>query len=88
MAHTPQARKRVRQNVRRAERNAPFRTRATHAVRDARTAIEDGADDAAELVRVAQSSLDRAARRNIIHKNSASRTKARLSKALKAAASD
>ncbi len=85
MAHTPQARKRVRQNVRRAERNAPFRTRATHAVRDARTAIEDGADDAAELVRVAQSSLDRAARRHIIHKNSASRTKSRLSKALKAA---
>lgn len=87
MAHTLQARKRIRQNVRRAERNAPYRTRAAHAVRDAREAIEDGADDAAELVREAQSSLDRAARRNIIHRNSASRTKSRLSKALKAASS-
>ncbi len=84
MAHTLQSRKRARQNVRRAERNAPYRTRAAHAVRDAREAIEDGADNAAELVRAAQSSLDRAARRNIIHKNSASRTKSRLSKALKA----
>jgi small subunit ribosomal protein S20 len=85
MAHTTQARKRIRQNARRAARNSPYRTRAARADRDAREAIEDGADDAAELVREAQSALDRAARRNIIHKNAASRRKSRLQKALKAA---
>ena len=85
MAHTLSARKRVRQNERRNERNKPFRTRATRAVRDAREAIESGDADAADRVRAAQAALDRAARRNIIHRNAAARSKSRLVRQLKAA---
>lgn len=85
MAHSVQARKRIRQNERRAARNRPVRTRAAGAVRDARLAIEHGDDDAAELVRVAQSALDRAARRGVIHPNAAARRKSRLVRSLKAA---
>ncbi len=84
MAHSLSARKRVRQNERRNARNKPVRTRAAHTVREARAAIRDGADDAADLVRAAQSALDRAARRHVIHPNAAARRKSRLVRALKA----
>jgi small subunit ribosomal protein S20 len=84
MAHSISAKKRTRQNITRAERNKPYRTRASRTLRDARVAIDNGDDDAAELVREAQSALDRAARRNIIHPNSAARRKARLARRLKA----
>lgn len=87
MAHTLSARKRIRQNHTRAERNKPFRTRAARAVRDAREAIDAGDADAAERVRQAQVALDRAARRNIIHANAAARRKSRLVSRLKAAQS-
>ncbi len=82
MAHSVQARKRIRQNVKRAARNRPVRSRATNAVRDARIAIENGDGDAADLVRAAQSALDRAARRGVIHPNSAARRKSRLDRRL------
>ena len=85
MAHTLSARKRVRQNQRRSERNKPFRSRAARAVRDAREAIDAGDADAAERVREAQAALDRAARRNVIHANAAARRKSRLANRLKAA---
>ena len=84
MAHSVSAKKRVRQSATRAARNRPRRTRAAHAVRDAREAIEDGDPEAAELVREAQSALDDIARRNIIHRNAAARRKLRLVRALKA----
>lgn len=83
MAHSPSARKRIRQNEHRAVMNKPVRTRAAHALRDARIAIKAGDADAATAVRTAQSALDRAARQNIIHPNAASRSKARLAHALK-----
>jgi small subunit ribosomal protein S20 len=85
MAHSLSARKRVRQNERRADRNKPFRTRAAHAVREAREAIDAGDSDAADRVRDAQAALDRAARRRIIHPNAAARRKSRLAARLKAA---
>jgi small subunit ribosomal protein S20 len=87
MANSPQARKRARQAVKRAAANKPFRTRAARADRDARAAIQHGDDDAAALVRLAQVELDRAARRNIIHPNAASRRKSRLAQQLRAATS-
>lgn len=84
MAHSVSAKKRVRQNERRAARNRPLRTRVSHAVRSAREAIEDGDSEAAAFVRDAQSALDQAARHNVIHRNAAARRKSRLVKALKA----
>ncbi len=84
MAHTLQARKRIRQTLSHTERNKPFRTRAARAVREARTAIQLNDDTATEMVRAAQSALDRAARRKIIHPNAAARSKSRLAQQLKA----
>ena len=84
MAHSSQAQKRIRQNERRAARNRPLRTSASRRVRDAREAISAGDPDAAEYVRQAQSALDRAATRNIIHRNAAARRKSRLAAQLKA----
>lgn len=83
MAHTNQARKRIRQTERATERNRPYRTMAARRLRDARDAIADGGEDAAEAVRQAQAALDRAARRNIIHPNAAARRKSRLARQLK-----
>jgi small subunit ribosomal protein S20 len=84
MAHSKSALKRIRQNIKHAEQNRPYRTRAARAVRSARAAIVAGSADADALVRVAQSALDRAARRNIIHPNNAARRKSRLALQLKA----
>ena len=85
MAHTKQARKRIRQNERAAARNRPVRTYAARRVRDAREAILDG-EGGAEAVRVAQAALDIAARKGVLHPNTAARRKSRLAKALKATA--
>ena len=84
MAHSSQAKKRMRQSEKRAARNRPHRTRAARRVRDAREAIEDGEAAAAGYVRDAQSALDQAARRGIIHSNAAARRKRRLAGQLKA----
>ena len=84
MANSAQARKRVRQNITHADRNKPFRTRAARLLREARIAIRTNSDDATAVVREAQSALDRASRRHIIHPNAASRSKSRLAQQLKA----
>lgn len=84
MAHSKQALKRTRQNAERAARNRPHRTRAARRLRDARWAVEDGEEDMVERVRLAQSALDQAARRGIIHPNTAARKKSRLAAQLKA----
>ena len=85
MAHSKQAQKRVRQNVAAAARNRPWRTAVSRRVRDARDAVQDGEANAAALVREAQSTLDQAARRGIIHPNAAARRKSRLARQLKQA---
>jgi small subunit ribosomal protein S20 len=87
MAHSKSAIKRIRQNVKHAAANRPYRTRAARTVREARAAIRAGAPDAAELVRAAQVALDKAVRRNIIHRTSAARRKSRLTLQLKASQS-
>lgn len=85
MAHTKQARKRIRQNEQRATHNRPLRTRASRAVRDARVAIRQSDAEASSTLREAQSALDKAAREGVIHPNAAARRKSRLAAQLKAA---
>jgi small subunit ribosomal protein S20 len=87
MAHSLSARKRIRQNEKHAARNRPIRTRVARSVRDAREAIDDGDAEAGDFVRDAHAALDVAARKHVIHKNSAARRKSRLAKALKASQS-
>jgi small subunit ribosomal protein S20 len=72
--------KRNRQNEKRRERNKTVRSELRTRAKMAVEAVEQGADDAAEQVRVAMSSIDKAASKGIIHKNEASRRKSRLAR--------
>ena len=86
MPHTQSAKKRHKQSIRRRARNKAVKAELRTEVKQVRAAVTAGNLEAAQkdLV-VAQTKLDRAAVRGIIHKNKASRLKSRLSKALKAA---
>lgn len=83
MAHSKQAKKRIRQNERQAADNRPVRTYTARRVRDAREAIATGDENVTEALRSAQSALDRAAKAGIIHRNTAARRKSRLAIALR-----
>ncbi len=82
MAHSKSALKRWRQNEQHRERNKPVRTSARTAVKKARATIAEGGDEVAAALREAASVLDRAAKHNVIHRNTASRQKSRLMRAL------
>ena len=89
MAHSLSAAKRHRQSLKRRDRNKANQTAAKSAVRKARELIAEGkADEAAEAVRQASSILDRTARKGSLHKNNASRRKARLARMLSGGASE
>jgi small subunit ribosomal protein S20 len=87
LAHSKSALKRWRQNERHRERNKGVRSGTRTAVKKARTGIAANSDDAQAAVTEAISVLDRAAKRNVIHKNAASRQKSRLMKHLNAVTS-
>ena len=82
MANIKSAEKRNRQNATREARNRIVRGRARTAVKNARAAIENGEENAADLVQVAERALDRAASKGVLHNNNASRRKSRLYRAL------
>jgi small subunit ribosomal protein S20 len=82
MANTKQAKKRAAQNLRRRERNRAVVTKVRHAVRDIRKAVETGADKAQETFGTVVSDLDRAVRKGVLHRNTASRLKSRVSTGL------
>jgi len=74
--------KRNRQTVGRTERNKAVRSELKTRTKNASIAATEGAENAAELVRVAQKRIDTAATKGVIHKNAASRRKSRLAKKL------
>jgi small subunit ribosomal protein S20 len=85
MPNTASAKKRLRQNVVRRDKNRSIKTTLrtlTKKVREGVAAkdVEKSTADFGLLVK----KLDRAASTNIIHPNAAARTKSRLSKAIKA----
>ena len=83
MAHSKQARKRVRVNAKKAARNRIYRSESRTLVRQALEAIQAGDADAADVaVAKAIRSLDRTASRGVIHKNNAARRKSRLTRKL------
>lgn len=73
------AKKRMRQSRKARERNRQQRAALRTAVKKARSG------DAGGALREAESALDRAARKRLIHPNAAARLKRRLSKAAKPA---
>ncbi len=84
MANTKSAQKRVRANARRQSRNKMYRSRVKTLVKKAEQTIFAGKPDA-EAVRLAMSTLDKAAVKGILHKNNAARRKSRLARKLAAA---
>lgn len=83
MANTPQARKRIRRNARRAEINGNRVSRIRTFVKKVEAAIESGDKTAAaEALQAAQPELARGVARGVLHKNTASRKFARLTKAV------
>ena len=87
MANTAQARKRARQAEATRKHNASLTSELRTAVKKVRKSIAAG-DKAAALkqLQASQSTIDRVADKKIVHKNLASRTKSRLSQAIKAMA--
>ncbi len=79
------AAKRMRQDVRRRDRNKGYRSAARTAVKNARESIEASDPEAPEAVRSAFVALDKAAQRGAIHANNAARRKSRLKRQQKKA---
>jgi small subunit ribosomal protein S20 len=79
LAHSKQARKRVRVNERRTQQNRIYRSATRTLVRRAIEAIQAGDREvASEAVQRALRQLDKTASKGVIHKNNAARRKSRL----------
>jgi small subunit ribosomal protein S20 len=82
VANTKSAMKRIRQNERRRLRNRAVRSQVRTAVKEARSAQgPEGRAMIAEAIR----SLDKAASKGVIHRNTAARKKSALARRLAAA---
>ena len=87
MANTPQAKKRIRRNDRRAEINGARVSRIRTFVKKVESALAGGDKDAAAAaLKEAQPELARGVARGVLHKNTASRKFSRLTKAVSALA--
>ena len=81
MANTPQARKRIRRNEKRAEINGNRLGRIRTFVKKVEAALEGGDKSAASAaLAAAQPELARGVARGVLHKNTASRKRSRLTK--------
>ena len=82
-ANTPQARKRIRRNEKRAEINGARIGRIRTFVKKVEAALAGGDKTAAaDALKAAQPELARGVARGVLHKNTASRKLSRLSKAV------
>ena len=85
MANTPQAKKRIRRNDRRAEINGARVSRIRTFVKKVEAALVAGDKvAAAAALSAAQPELARGVSKGVVHKNTASRKFARLTKAVAA----
>ena len=81
MANTPQAKKRIRRNDKRAEINGARVSRIRSFVKKVETALEAGDKDAARTaLQAAQPEMARGVARGVLHKNTVARKMSRLSK--------
>ncbi len=81
LANHKSALKRARQNEIRRMRNKSVRTRAKNIVKEVRLAVSENSKEAAlKKLDTAKSKIDKAAKKGVIHKKTASRKISRLSK--------
>lgn len=85
MPNSNSAKKRLRQDEVLRLRNRSTKSTMRNQIRKVRAAVDAGdAETAEKEFRVAAKKLDQAGSKNLIHQNTASRTKSRLQKAIKA----
>ena len=85
MANTPQAKKRIRRNDRRAEINGARVSRIRTFVKQVEAALESGDKDKAEAaIRKVQPELARGVAKGVVHKNTAARKFSRLTRRIAA----
>lgn len=83
MPNTSSAKKAMRQSRRRQVINLRTKSKYKSAVKATRKLITTGdSGSALESLKKAMSTLDKAVKKNVIHKNTASRRKSRLAKAI------
>ena len=83
MPNTKSASKAMRQAERRHARNLTAKDKFKDAVKEVKKLITAGKkSDAVEAMKKVMSALDRASKTHVIHKNTASRKKSRLAKAI------
>jgi small subunit ribosomal protein S20 len=70
--------KRNRQTIKRQARNKAVRSELRTRTKRAITALDTGAEDGEEALRLAVKRIDKAAAKGVIHKNQAANRKARL----------
>ena len=88
MPNTASAKKRLRQDEVRKNRNRAIKSVIRKRVRTVREAVAAGdLDKANEEFKLAAKQLDRAGAKNVIHRNAAARKKSRLQKLIKSAKS-
>ncbi|HVA99783.1 MAG TPA: 30S ribosomal protein S20 [Acidimicrobiales bacterium] len=78
MANIKSQIKRIKQNEVRRERNRAVRSEIKTRTKNALAAIEVGAENGAETLKVAIRRIDKAAAKGVIHPNQAARRKSRL----------
>jgi len=81
MANKKSARKRAVKSLELKQKNRAARSRMRTAVKTVRQAIETGSDKAEALLAQAISVIDTTAQKGVVHRNTAARTKARLTAA-------
>lgn len=85
MANHKSALKRARQNEKKRIRNKSTKTRVKNVEKSVRLAVNDKSKEAAlDKLNAAQSIIDKAAKKGVIHKNTASRKLSRLSRQVNA----
>ena len=83
MSQATSVKKRIRQNAKCQARNRWRKVQVRDAVKDFHTALQTGKQDKmSDALRICYKKLDQVAAHGTIHKNTAARTKARLSKAM------
>lgn len=82
MPRIKSAKKRMRQTKTRTARNKATRSELRTAIKKARGAASPA--EATKAMKEAEQMIDRAGRKNIVHRNTAARTKSRLAKSLAA----
>lgn len=81
MANHKSAIKRARQNDKRRARNRSVKTRLKTVVKDVTAAVTEGATDkTADNLKTAQSAIDKAAKKGVIHRRTAARRVSRLTR--------